>query len=415
MLLKAFLKQFGSLGDEFLAHFTAPFLLEEGTLDMEQKTSEGDRNVFYLFKDGGGGLIVSRKPGLDVHIQDKNISSKHAEFRTPSKSGEPWTLADLGSTNGTYLNGEQLPPNTPTPLTDDAVIGFGPSSSYVFLLPHSFLSLLRLKVKKGEIQPPDPAAAKAALEETGVHTLGPVDPTRSGPAIRRPKPKAKGRGLILVCDPFQPIPLAPGTKIVIGRNDTHADLVLPHPLVSRRHAQIECREDGVFLKDFGSANGTLVGKHKVGSEEVELLPGMVVRIADFKLTIRPKPAGPGAAGEDSDFGKTMVAAPAKKQKPLLRGDFKSISLGDLLVGIEEKHKSGSLEVFGKELRGRIAFHAGQPVVAETTTGLKNEEAVKALLKIEAEAKFTLNPAPRNFGERQIPSSFSSLVLEDFLD
>jgi len=413
VLLKAFLKQFGSLGDDFLAHFTAPFLIEEGRLAVEQ-ANEGERNVFYLFSDTPGkGLVVSRKAGGDVHIDDKNVSSRHAEFRRPTGPGAPWTLTDLGSTNGTYLNGEQLQPNDPAPLNDDAVIGFGPSSSYVFLLPHSFLQLLRLKVKKGEIQAPSSGTDGVNAGETMIGAAVALDPRTDSALPRRPRPAPQGRQLLLVCEPFEPIPLSPGTKITIGRNDAHADMVLPHPLVSRRHAQIECRPDGVYLKDFGSANGTLVGKHRVGTEEVEILPGMVIRIADFKLTVRP--AGPGGAqAPEGDFGKTMVAAPAKKKKPLLRGDFKSISLGDLLVGIEEKHKSGSLEVHGRSIRGRIAFHAGQPVVAEATDGTRNEEAIKSLLKVEPEGKFTLNPAPRKFGERQIKTSFSSLVLEDFL-
>lgn len=41
------------------------------------------------------------------------VSGRHGEFaRTP----QGWTVMDYGSTNGTYLNGTRLKPNTPYPL-----------------------------------------------------------------------------------------------------------------------------------------------------------------------------------------------------------------------------------------------------------------------------------------------------------
>ncbi len=47
-----------------------------------------------------------------------------------------------------------------------------------------------------------------------------------------------------------------GSKITIGRDPT-SDLVLQDPLVSRKHAIIECRSDGFFIEDLGSTHGTV--------------------------------------------------------------------------------------------------------------------------------------------------------------
>jgi pSer/pThr/pTyr-binding forkhead associated (FHA) protein len=46
-------------------------------------------------------------------------------------------------------------------------------------------------------------------------------------------------------------------RLVIGRG-SECDLVLDEPEMSRRHAMIENSDDGIFLRDLGSANGTYV-------------------------------------------------------------------------------------------------------------------------------------------------------------
>lgn len=48
-----------------------------------------------------------------------------------------------------------------------------------------------------------------------------------------------------------------GRRILVGRAPS-ADLRLQDPSVSRIHARIELRDDGVYVEDLGSRNGTLV-------------------------------------------------------------------------------------------------------------------------------------------------------------
>src|SRR5205085_8952953 len=52
---------------------------------------------------GGATLGVSRE--CDVVLDDANVSRRHAEIR-PGPHG--WTIADLGSTNGTRVNGRSV-------------------------------------------------------------------------------------------------------------------------------------------------------------------------------------------------------------------------------------------------------------------------------------------------------------------
>jgi hypothetical protein len=51
---------------------------------------------------GGGGLTVGRAADNDVVVEDSTASSHHAKFIAPD------TVLDLGSTNGTFVNGQRV-------------------------------------------------------------------------------------------------------------------------------------------------------------------------------------------------------------------------------------------------------------------------------------------------------------------
>ncbi len=65
------------------------------------------------------------------------------------------------------------------------------------------------------------------------------------------------------------LPLKPDTQLTIGR-DPDADMTLPDPGASRRHAQVVLRQDHVELTDLGSTNGTYLGERRA-------LPGIPER------------------------------------------------------------------------------------------------------------------------------------------
>ena len=52
-----------------------------------------------------GGATIGRSRQCDITLDDPNISREHAEVR-PSNGA--WFVRDLGSTNGTALNGRRV-------------------------------------------------------------------------------------------------------------------------------------------------------------------------------------------------------------------------------------------------------------------------------------------------------------------
>ena len=54
---------------------------------------------------GEGELLVGRSADLDLVLSEEMVSRKHAKMTI---QGSSFTLTDLGSTNGTYVNGEKI-------------------------------------------------------------------------------------------------------------------------------------------------------------------------------------------------------------------------------------------------------------------------------------------------------------------
>lgn len=70
--------------------------------------------------DVGHGLTLGRGDAADVRLEDPFASSRHARI---DRQGEVLVIEDLGSTNGTYLNGEPLTGPQPLHVGDRIRIG----------------------------------------------------------------------------------------------------------------------------------------------------------------------------------------------------------------------------------------------------------------------------------------------------
>jgi pSer/pThr/pTyr-binding forkhead associated (FHA) protein len=72
-----------------------------------------------------------------------------------------------------------------------------------------------------------------------------------------------------------------GDRIAIGRSPD-ADVFLDDVTVSRNHALLVRRRDGLYLDDLGSLNGSYVNRHRIESHKLQA--GDELQIGKYKLT-----------------------------------------------------------------------------------------------------------------------------------
>jgi hypothetical protein len=84
----------------------------------------------------------------------------------------------------------------------------------------------------------------------------------------------------LVDNEGKQIQLATGRSTTIGRSRDN-DVVISHPSVSRRHAEIVWENGGFFIRDLGSRNGTWVGSRRV--TKLQLFNGDFLRLGDLEF------------------------------------------------------------------------------------------------------------------------------------
>ena len=85
------------------------------------KGSSGVPDIFFQ----AGTLTIGRRPGNDIVLPDSFVSGQHAEVICDDTGCR---LSDLGSTNGTTVNGVRLEANQPQLLVDGDEVQIGQSS-----------------------------------------------------------------------------------------------------------------------------------------------------------------------------------------------------------------------------------------------------------------------------------------------
>lgn len=97
--------------------------------------------------------------------------------------------------------------------------------------------------------------------------------------------------------------------LTIGRTPDNG-LSLPHPLVSRRHAELRLSSEGAILTDLGSANGTFVdGNRLLPDQPVPLADGAIFQIGPFVLAYRAPKAEPSVETQAESQPRTVPEQP----------------------------------------------------------------------------------------------------------
>jgi ABC transport system ATP-binding/permease protein len=227
-----------------------------------------------------GHLLIGREASTaSLVIGASAVSATHATVMM-----DRMMVQDSGSTSGTYVGGSRIPPNAPVPMDPNGVVAFGPIP-----VPVSLLGQIAQAMQGGG------APAFARDPSMGPHLPPVAPPMPAGTNQAMPQPPAgqppgggggssprKHRTVIgeLNLEQLQ------GGTIAIGRTPDNK-IVVPHPQVSARHAQIINQGGSLFLEDLGSGNGTFVrGQRLQRGQRVPVQNGEKVYIGPMPLVIQ---------------------------------------------------------------------------------------------------------------------------------
>jgi predicted component of type VI protein secretion system len=154
---------------------------------------------------GTSVLTIGRVPGSDIFMTDSQSSGRHAEIRP---EGMGYSIVDLSSTNGTFVNDQRLTAQIPRPLRSGDRIRIGKT---VFTYETSGISPIAPTVFAGQpvleterVLPPTVAVPQPAYGKRQQHEYQPVPPQPQGytvpatpfnPVTPQQKPKKSHRGL----------------------------------------------------------------------------------------------------------------------------------------------------------------------------------------------------------------------------
>lgn len=272
-----------------------------------------------------------RNPHSDVVLTADGVSFDHCRL---TRDGDSLLLEDLGSSNGTWVNGTRIGEPTVVQPTDKILIG----GTVVFPWPDAALGATETLLKRpmtvqasvpstilkagGEItigrNPESDLVlntegvswnhARVVIAADGTGTLEDVG-SSNGTYLNSTKNRvekaeftasdviyfanhrvsgqkllgAKSSGPKVPPLPERPVSLTIDRPTVVGR-DPECERVLDHPMVSWRHAEITRVGNGFRIEDLGSTNGTFLNGKRL-TKPTPAKDGDVVSIASFSITL----------------------------------------------------------------------------------------------------------------------------------
>ncbi len=187
-------------------------------------------------------MIIGREPGVEILLESPGVSRRHARL-TPQ--GGETILEDLGSSNGTFVNGQVL--EGPRRLKTGDVIRLG---QLVTLEYHAGSSAVQATMMEG-VKPQAGATfvENAPLPQFGQTVIGeaPLPPQRAAPA----------QLIVAVAGEATATYSLSQARIPIGRADDN-QIIIRSPIVSRYHAALERAKNGYQIVPSAEAGNPIL-------------------------------------------------------------------------------------------------------------------------------------------------------------
>ncbi|MBI9046979.1 MAG: FHA domain-containing protein [Anaerolineaceae bacterium] len=205
------------------------------------------------------GLIIGRGDECDLILSHNLISRNHLKI---TREDNTVFVTDLGSTNGSRLNGKRLEAHIKTRLLPDQILVLGDAE----------IKLSDLRQTRGVLSP---ISEPPAVREQSLRLTPPV---YSGFNLRYRYGTGNWQDFIL-----------PHGEVVIGRY-IGADLFLDAARISRRHVRLTVSGETVAIQDLGSTNGTLLdGQPMAPRKQYIIQSHQEFAIGDFIFRLQGAP------------------------------------------------------------------------------------------------------------------------------
>jgi pSer/pThr/pTyr-binding forkhead associated (FHA) protein len=328
---------------------------------------DNNRTVLKLTREQ---YAIGRAADNTIRLTERNVSRHHAALHKDSQGR--WTLTDLDSDNGCFVNGRRI--TEPMRLTHSDFLQVGD---------------YRLRLLDNEA-----ARGQPELED---------DTLRAVP--RGPGNEPVDR-LVVVAGPSVGVsyPLHVGT-LLIGRGE-ECEIALPDTSVSRVHAEIVGSDTGYELIDRGSSNGLHV--NGVELARTFLQPSDVIELGDVFLKFVPKgeifvgalPSEPPPAPDMSALNQAFVADPAAAA----RGRNRTTAIAIAAVGL------GAVVLF-------LLLRSGPDAQPAHVVALEQKPVTGAVLTVQAARKLLADGDVSGAHEklRELPSDSNLRQTEEVME
>jgi ABC-type multidrug transport system ATPase subunit/pSer/pThr/pTyr-binding forkhead associated (FHA) protein/ABC-type multidrug transport system permease subunit len=302
--------------------------------------------------------LIGAGESCDIRVDSLVVSRRHCRL---IRDDAGWAIEDLGSTNGTFVNGVQLSGSRRISADDAITLGRA--------LPLPW--------------PDDPMATAAP----------------NGP---RPLPSL-------------PLPNA-GKPSVVGRS-AGCDVVLDFPMVSGRHAVIERGGESWHLRDLGSTNGTYVAGRRIDGV-VAVGPGEIIGLGSHRVVLVAPGVASGtlATGEGATIEVRDLAVAAMGRR--LIEDVSLVVRPGELVGVMGPSGAGKSTLLAA-LAGSLRPSAGSVRMGGVDVAARYDEVRGQIGYVPQDdimhAELTVGQALGYAARLRLPRDYSSAEIQRRVD
>ncbi|MCW3027693.1 MAG: transporter [Solirubrobacterales bacterium] len=324
---------------------------------------------------------VGRAASSDGRLgEDPELSREHARFSCDADGFA--VLEDLGSTNGTFVNGE---------LVESAQI--------LHAGDRINLGNTTLQLDAPATQGADRTVLRDSLPAAGGEETGRPD----RPAARPPQDEPSGRtgpeSLSVLRGPAHGATIAVEGGIEFGREAAGSGALTGDPELSRRHARITRTADGaLLLEDLGSTNGTYLNGWRIPSPQA-LADGDQIEVGQTLLELSGVARSAAREASIVGSGQKRVSAQPSSEKTVLRAEGVTKQYGDrpVLTGVDLEIRAGEIVgLLGPNGAGKTTFASIVAGLLPATSGRVtiNEIDVRQRPRL---ARRQLGIAPQDLG------------------